>query len=127
MRPRADLNARGRESANPAFSRTLSVRRGLLAGACVLGLLYPSVEAVAGTNTGWKVKSVAETGFEYNTNVYKTFNLILDRSARQVSFYDKGLGTGWRKLTGNAAGRGFSKKPCLTVRRRRIHMMKRED
>ena len=44
-----------------------------------------------------------------NTNVYKTFNLILDRSPEQTSFYDKGLGTGWRKLTGNAAGRGFSK------------------
>ena len=44
-----------------------------------------------------------------NTNVYKTFNIILDRSQRQVSYYDKGIGTGWRKLTGNAFGRGFSK------------------
>ena len=43
-----------------------------------------------------------------NTNVYKTFNLILDRSPRQVSFYDQGLGTGFRKVTGNILGRGFS-------------------
>jgi T6SS, Phospholipase effector Tle1-like, catalytic domain len=48
-------------------------------------------------------------GSEQNTNVYKLFNLILDRSRRQVSFYDRGLGTGWRKATGNIAGRGFSK------------------
>jgi len=51
-----------------------------------------------------------EGGTDHNTNVYKTFNLILDRSRRQVSFYDKGLGTGWKKATGNIMGRGFSKK-----------------
>jgi len=50
-----------------------------------------------------------EGGTDHNTNVYKLFNLILDRSSRQVSFYDKGIGTGWRKATGNIAGRGFSK------------------
>ncbi len=50
-----------------------------------------------------------EGGRGFSTNVYKTFNVILDRSERQVSYYDKGLGTGWRKLTGNAFGRGFSK------------------
>ena len=44
-----------------------------------------------------------------NTNVYRLFNLILDRSSRQISFYDRGLGTGWRKASGNIAGRGFSK------------------
>ena len=48
-------------------------------------------------------------GTRHNTNVYKLFNLILDRSARQISFYDPGLGTGFRKLTGNVMGRGFSK------------------
>jgi uncharacterized protein (DUF2235 family) len=42
-----------------------------------------------------------------NTNVYKTFNLILDRSPEQTSFYDKGLGTGFRKFTGSVFGRGF--------------------
>ncbi len=50
-----------------------------------------------------------EGGTDHNTNVYSLFNLILDRSSRQISFYDKGLGTGWRKATGNIAGRGFSK------------------
>ena len=50
-----------------------------------------------------------EGGEGYNTNVYKLFNMILDRSSEQVAFYDRGLGTGWRKLTGNAGGRGFSK------------------
>jgi len=48
-----------------------------------------------------------EGGTGNNTNVYKTFNLILDRSPEQVSFYDEGLGTGFRKLTGNVLGRGF--------------------
>jgi uncharacterized protein (DUF2235 family) len=47
-------------------------------------------------------------GTRHNTNVYKLFNLILDRSQRQISFYDPGLGTGLRKATGNIAGRGFS-------------------
>lgn len=50
-----------------------------------------------------------EGGTDHNSNVYSLFNLILDRSSRQISFYDKGLGTGWRKATGNIAGRGFSK------------------
>lgn len=50
-----------------------------------------------------------EGGTGQNTNVYKTFNLILDRSPDQISFYDKGLGTGFRKFTGNVLGRGFSK------------------
>ena len=48
-------------------------------------------------------------GTRHNTNVYKLFNLILERSERQISFYDPGLGTGWRKATGNVMGRGFSK------------------
>ena len=48
-----------------------------------------------------------EGGVGNNTNVYRTFNLILDRSPEQISFYDKGLGTGWRKVTGNVLGRGF--------------------
>jgi len=50
-----------------------------------------------------------EGGTDRNTNVYKLFNLILDRSSRQISFCDRGLGTGWGKATGNIAGRGFSK------------------
>jgi len=49
-----------------------------------------------------------EGGTGHNTNVYRTFNLILDRSPAQISFYDQGLGTGVRKLSGNILGRGFS-------------------
>jgi uncharacterized protein (DUF2235 family) len=48
-------------------------------------------------------------GTDHNTNVYKVFNLILDRSSKQISFYDPGIGTGLRKVTGNVMGRGFSK------------------
>ncbi len=50
-----------------------------------------------------------EGGKGTNTNVYKLFNMVLDRSPEQIAFYDRGLGTGWRKITGNAAGRGISK------------------
>ncbi|MCZ6574223.1 MAG: DUF2235 domain-containing protein [Planctomycetota bacterium] len=51
-----------------------------------------------------------EGGKGSNTNVYKLFNMILDRSpADQIGFYDRGLGTGWRKLTGSIAGMGISK------------------
>ena len=50
-----------------------------------------------------------EGGERHNTNIYKLFNMIDDRSSRQVAFYDPGLGTGWRKLTGNIAGMGMSK------------------
>jgi len=50
-----------------------------------------------------------EGGKKYNTNVYKLFNLAKDRSHDQVVFYDRGLGTGWRKLGGNIAGAGISK------------------
>jgi uncharacterized protein (DUF2235 family) len=50
-----------------------------------------------------------EGGNGFNTNVYKLFNMVLDRSLEQVAFYDRGLGTGWRKITGNAAGAGISR------------------
>jgi uncharacterized protein (DUF2235 family) len=33
----------------------------------------------------------------------------LFRSPEQIAFYDRGLGTGWRKLTGNVGGMGISK------------------
>lgn len=49
-----------------------------------------------------------EGGEGNNTNVYKLFNMIDDRSSEQVAFYDPGLGTGWRKLTGGVAGAGMS-------------------
>jgi uncharacterized protein (DUF2235 family) len=47
-------------------------------------------------------------GKRHNSNVYKLFNMIEDRTSDQVAFYDRGLGTGWRKLTGNSAGMGIS-------------------
>ncbi|HEY9115935.1 MAG TPA: DUF2235 domain-containing protein, partial [Bacteroidales bacterium] len=48
-------------------------------------------------------------GVGSNTNVYKLFNMIEDRTQRQIAFYDPGLGTDWRKVTGSIAGSGFSK------------------
>ena len=48
-------------------------------------------------------------GVGSNTNVYKLFNMIEDRTSKQVAFYDPGLGTDWRKVTGSIAGGGFSK------------------
>lgn len=50
-----------------------------------------------------------EGGVGNNTNVYKLFNMIEDRTPRQVAFYDPGLGTGWRKITGNIGGMGISR------------------
>lgn len=50
-----------------------------------------------------------EGGEGHNTNVYKMFNMVLDRSSSQIAFYDRGLGTGWRKITGNVGGGGISK------------------
>lgn len=48
-------------------------------------------------------------GVNFNTNVYKLFNMLEDRTDKQVAFYDPGLGTDWRKITGNISGRGFCK------------------
>lgn len=53
-----------------------------------------------------------EGGKKYNTNVYKLFNMIEDRTPNQISFYDRGLGTGWRKVTGNISGMGIKKNIC---------------
>ena len=50
-----------------------------------------------------------EGGKGYNTNIYKLFNMIEDRTSKQVAFYDPGIGTGWRKATGNIGGMGISK------------------
>lgn len=48
-------------------------------------------------------------GVGSNTNVYKLFNMIEDRTSKQIAFYDPGLGTDWRKVSGSIAGGGFSK------------------
>ena len=50
-----------------------------------------------------------EGGRGHDTNVYKLFRMLEDRTDKQVVFYDEGLGTDWRKFTGNAFGSGFSK------------------
>lgn len=49
-----------------------------------------------------------EGGKGNNTNVYKLFNMVEDRTANQITFYDRGLGTGFRKITGNISGMGIS-------------------
>ncbi len=49
-----------------------------------------------------------EGGKDHNTNVYKLFNMIENRTNAQIAFYDRGLGTGFRKITGNVLGAGFS-------------------
>ena len=48
-------------------------------------------------------------GVGSNTNVYKLFNMVEDRTNRQIAFYDPGLGTDWRKITGMISGMGISK------------------
>lgn len=53
-----------------------------------------------------------EGGRTFNTNVYKVFNIIEDRTPRQIAYYERGVGTDWRRLLGNAGGRGFSHKIC---------------
>ena len=48
-------------------------------------------------------------GVGSNTNVYKLFNMVEDRTNRQITFYDPGLGTNWEKVTGMINGSGISK------------------
>ncbi len=50
-----------------------------------------------------------EGGKGHNTNVYKLFNMLEDRTPGQIAFYDPGVGTGWRKITGNIGGKGISR------------------
>lgn len=49
-----------------------------------------------------------EGGRGHDTNVYKLFNMLEDRTDKQIVFYDQGLGTGWRKITGSISGMGIS-------------------
>lgn len=48
-------------------------------------------------------------GVGYNTNVYKLFNMIEDRTSNQIAYYDPGIGTDFKKISGSLFGRGFSK------------------
>ncbi|MBT33380.1 MAG: peptidoglycan-binding protein [Thalassobius sp.] len=50
-----------------------------------------------------------EGGIGYNTNIYKIFNMLEDRTQRQIAFYDPGLGTDRKKLAGLITGAGISK------------------
>ena len=50
-----------------------------------------------------------EGGIKNDTNVYKLFNMVLDRSPEQIVFYDRGLGTDRWRLSGLVGGRGISK------------------
>ena len=49
-----------------------------------------------------------EGGLGHNTNVYALFNMIVDRTDAQISFYDRGLGTGKGRI-GAISGFGLSK------------------
>ncbi len=52
----------------------------------------------------------AQSGGEgHDTNVYKLFKMLENRTPEQIVFYDPGLRTDWRKLTGNAAGMGITR------------------
>lgn len=53
-------------------------------------------------------------GVKYNTNVYKIFNIIEDRTKEQIVYYDPGLGTSGVKLIKQATGLGISRniKDC---------------
>ncbi len=46
--------------------------------------------------------------YKHDSNVHKLFRMLENRTPRQVVFYDQGLGTNWRRITGNAFGAGFS-------------------
>ena len=50
-----------------------------------------------------------EGGKGPDTNIYKLFKEIEHRTPNQVSFYDRGLGTGWKKFTGSVGGSGIQR------------------
>lgn len=49
-----------------------------------------------------------EGGRGHDTNVYKLFRMLEDRTERQIVFYDQGIGTDSRKILGSIAGAGFT-------------------
>jgi uncharacterized protein (DUF2235 family) len=57
-----------------------------------------------------------EGGKGHPTNIYKTFRMLENRTPGQITFYDRGLGSGWRKFSGKAFGMGISKniKQCYS-------------
>jgi uncharacterized protein (DUF2235 family) len=55
-----------------------------------------------------------EGGVGNDSNVYKLFKVVENRTQKQISFYDSGLGSGGRKILSLATGIGISKniKEC---------------
>ena len=49
-----------------------------------------------------------EGGKGRDTNVYKLFRMLEDRTERQIVFYDQGIGTDQHKVIGSVAGAGFT-------------------
>ena len=47
-------------------------------------------------------------GRGHDSNVYKLYRMLEDRTENQIVYYDQGLGTDWRRVSGNAFGVGFS-------------------
>lgn len=47
-------------------------------------------------------------GKGHDSNVYKLYRMLEDRTENQIVYYDQGLGTDWRRVSGNAFGVGFS-------------------
>jgi len=50
-----------------------------------------------------------EGGSSHNTNIYKLFNMVEDRTPDQICFYDRGVGRGTAVVTGMVGGRGFGR------------------
>jgi uncharacterized protein (DUF2235 family) len=48
-------------------------------------------------------------GKGHDTNIYKLFRMLEDRTENQVVFYDQGIGTDSQKVTGSVFGAGFDK------------------
>lgn len=48
-------------------------------------------------------------GKGHDTNIYKLFRMLEDRTNEQIVLYDEGLGTESQKVSGMAFGRGFGK------------------
>jgi len=48
-------------------------------------------------------------GKGHDSNIYKLYRMLEDRTENQIVYYDQGLGTDWRRISGNAFGVGFSK------------------
>ena len=47
-------------------------------------------------------------GTGHDSNVYKLYIMLEDRTEDQIVYYDQGVGTDWRKVSGNAFGVGFT-------------------